>query len=636
MSIYGRLCILGFLLLVLGVGAAPAQPDADSVFRPRAVWPAQAGPQAATDLRTGAGTPGPSDWQNHADYTIDARLDTSARSLSGTVTIQYTNNSPSPLSSLWLLVGSDRSGSGQQPADGIEIQTISVTHGTTEYTPTMVAAGTRRQVRLREPVAGGGNTAQLTLSYTIPLSPDDVPGWAALPSGDLYGVGRWYPRVAAYSSQHGWAAPPTRASLAEYGSFNYAVTVPARLIVAGSGTLMNPNDVLTADQRRRLMRARDSQQKVAIIPPGQAGTPDARPQTSGTMTWQFQMNGVRDVAWAASPAFIWNGAQFPRPGRRDGLAMSYYPPSAMGGRAWNRSTYHTQKAVAFYSKTLYAYPWNNAVSVTGPGGGRAFPGLSLCPQSATGATLFGCTVRNQSYNWFPGIVGSNRSRHPWMANGLRSFVSTRAHRHLYDGEFSSQGAEPIPSPSGMTQKMGTTTSPILAPSSLEPDSFLEHDKPAFGLQLLRGYILGAEQFDYALRQYVRRWAFRVSRPRDFFRALSDASGDDLSWFWTGWYASTWSVDLSVTSVSYRNDTPKDGAKIEFSLHQPMPMPVRATVVESDGDTHHLHLPVEVWRTGPTHTDIVNTNSPLDRITIDPDEHLPDANRANNTWTAPES
>lgn len=353
------------------------------------------------------------------------------------------------------------------------------------------------------------------------------------------------------------------------------------------------------------------------------------------MTWRFQMNGVRDVAWAASPAFIWNGAKFSRPGKRDGLAMSYYPPSAMGGEAWNRSTYHTQKAVAFYSKALYAYPWNNAVSVAGPGD-AAFPGLSLCPPSATGATMFGCAVRNQSYNWFPGIVGSDLSRHPWMAVGLRAFVSTQAHRRLYDGEFSGQEAEPIPSPSAVAQKLGADASPILAPSRLGPDAFSERDKPAFGLQLLRSYILGAERLDYALRQYVQRWAFRVPRPRDFFRALSDASGDDLSWFWTGWYGSSWSVDLSVTSVSYRNDTPTDGAEVEFSLHRPMPMPVRATVVESDGDTHHLHLPVEVWRAGPTHTSVVETDSPLDRVTVDPEGHLPDANRANNTWTAPES
>jgi len=634
MSTHGRLCFLGVVLLVLGMGTAGAQPDADSVFHPRAVWPAQTSPQAATDLRTGAGHPGPSDWQNHADYTIEARLDTSARSLSGTVTIQYTNNSPSPLSSLWLLVGGEQSAT-QQRTGGIKIQTISVTRGTTQYDPTTVAVGGRRQVRLREPVAAGGGTVKLTLTYTIRLSRDGVPGWTALPSGDLYGMGRWCPRVAAYSPHNGWAASPTqpaRAPLAEYGSFNYAVTLPARFIVAGSGTLMNPNDVLTADQRRRLMRARDSRQKVAIITPDQAGAPDTRPQSSGTMTWRFQMNGVRDVAWAASPAFIWNGAKFSRPGKRDGLAMSYYPPSAMGGEAWNRSTYHTQKAVAFYSKTLYAYPWNNAISVAGPGGGAAFPGLSLCSPSATGATLFGCAVRNQSYNWFPGIVGSNLSRHPWMAKGLRAFVSTQAHRRLYDGEFSGQE----PSPSTMAERLGTDTSPILAPPRLGPNSFSERDKPAFGLQLLRSYVLGAERLDYALQQYVQRWAFRVPRPRDFFRAVSDASGDDLSWFWTGWYASTWSVDLSVTSVSYRNEAPANGATVTFSLHQPMPMPVRATVVESDGDTHHLHLPVEVWRTGSTHTSVVDSDSPLDRVTVDPDGHLPDADRANNTWTAPES
>jgi hypothetical protein len=449
--------------------------------------------------------------------------------------------------------------------------------------------------------------------------------------------------VAAYSEQRGWAEAPGHrptAALSEYGSYHYSVTVPANLIIAGSGTLMNPNTVLTSDQRRRLMRARDSRGKVAIITPDQAGSPDTRPQQTGLMTWKYQMNGIRDVAWAASPAFIWNAARINRKERRDGLAMSFYPQSSMGGQAWNRSTYHTQKAITFFSDRLKTYPWNTTVNVAVPVGNRSFPGLSFCSRSSAGDRLFSCTIQNLSRNWFPVMVGSNEERHPWMSKGLSTALSVLAHRSLYDGEFAPKHDSTF-APNGasggdgllplMTTQEGSsiTTLPSLQPEQWR--SLLASYKPAYGLLLLREYILDPDRFDYALRQYVRRWAYRQPTPRDFFHAVNDATGEDLSWFWTAWFKQSWTLDQAVTGVSYRNDNPENGALITVELLRKMPMPVEVEISESDGDTRTVRLPVEIWKQGSSHTVHVETDSRLKSVRLDPSNLLPDVNASNDAW-----
>jgi hypothetical protein len=638
---------IALLVLVVGAlttGPVNAQAPADTVFRPDAVWPGQVDDRNGSDLRSGTGHPGPSYWQNHVQYTINATLDTSSQKIQGTVEAKYTNNSPSPVSSLWFLVSSRSDvGPAATPESRIQIASITVGGASDPYTPSTFRKGSRLQVRLKAPVAARGGTTSVAIKYEMALSENDVPGWTPMRSGPLYGIGHWYPRVAAYTDRYGWASGSSgisRSSFAEYGSFNYSLNVPASFIIAGSGTLMNPSDVLTSDQRRRLLRARDSRQKVAIITPDQAGTEDTRPQQSGTLTWEFQMNGVRDVAWAASPGFIWNAANFSRPGKQDALAMAYYPRSAMGGEAWNRATYHTQKSVSLYSKRYFAYPWNNTTTVTGPGR-QAFPGLSFCPPSATGKSLFSCVARNQSASWFPGIVASNPNRNPWLSEGLQTFLSTEAHRRLYDGEFYSEqytgDTETPTTTSAITQQLKKQNhrSILAAPSPSTPaTAFTRSVKPAYGLELLRSYVLDADLFDYSLRQFIQRWAYRVSTPSDFFQSIEDATGTELSWFWTGWFGSTWQLDLAVASVSYPNKTPEKGSQVQFTLQQKLPMPVRAKVVEVDGDTLDLHLPVEIWREGPSYTVPLNTDSPLKTVTIDPSRTLPDANYANNTWTSP--
>ena len=639
---YARLLTLLLTLAFVGSELGYGQPSSNSQFDPSRVWTSSTQHGSATLYRLGNGRPGPSYWQNHASYTIEARLDTEVGQIDGHVTLKYTNNSPSSLSSLWLYTGSSTSKDGvQHGSSHISIQSISIGDQPSSQTSVEVV-GTRTQVRLPSPISAKGGTVRVSIDYKVPISENSLPKRGRVEEGVIYAADDWYPRVLAYTVEHGWArpSPVTDLPFTEYGSVDYSLTVPASMIVAGSGTLMNPDAVLTSDQRRRLMRARDSKRKVAIITPDNAGNPDTRPTHSGSLTWRFQMNGVRNVGWAASPSFIWNAARIARPEKRDALAMSYYPRSSMGGEAWNRATYHAQKSASFFSRRFYTYPWNNVAIVATPTDDRAVPGLSFCPYSSTGYALFACSVRNQSRNWVGAVTGPNVERHQWMREGFGTYLSVLAHRHLYDGEFAPKRDVEFGSPGQTAARSvaslleSSTTLPIHSPLSTAADdtSGTTAFRTAYGLLLLREYILDPTRFDYAFEQYLQRWAFRSPRPRDFYRTIEDAAGDDLSWFWRSWFKETWSTDLAITHVRHVDGRPSKEGIVSLSLRGKMPLPAELQVEETDGDTTRVRVPVTAWKDGPRDTVRVTTDSRIASVVIDPRGLIPDSNPADNTWS----
>jgi hypothetical protein len=641
-----------FLLLVVGTAttdAQPVEPETDSPFDPQAAWDPTFLDQPPNRYRLGTGTPGPGYWQNRAKYDIRATLDTSKQTIRGTAEITYTNHSPTPLHSIWLYISRldapAPKGQATVPKHRtFDIRQVTVQNNGSTYSPTTQSTDARLQVQLKQPVASGGGKKTLTISYSLSLPPPGLPSRSYTKDGVIYEIGHWFPRVAVYDDRRGWSESPIHPASdvhSAYGTFDYRVTVPASMIVAGSGTLMNPDVVLTDNQQRRLMRARDSDRKVAIITPDEAGTSATRPQESGNQTWHFQMNGVRDVAWAASPSFIWNAVQIRRPERRAALAMSFYPRSSMGGEAWNRSTYHVKKTIKYFSRTLFQYPWNTATNVAGAVGKQEFPGLSFCDHDASGYALFSCVVREQGQNWFPVMVSPDEQQHPWMTDGFTTFLGLLAHRHIYKGEFAPKRDDDyIPDGDAPAKTLAPTFRSPYEASIMTPPGVLPSDrhtrlyseKTALGLMLLREEVLGQRVFDYAFQQFVERWSFREPTPSDFFRSMSDATGRDLSWFWKGWFANAWTLDQAVTGVEYNDGDPANGALISIKLLGKLPMPVDMKVIETDGHTQRVRRPVRIWRRGGTQVVEVDTDARIRRVVLDPDDKLPDGNEKNDEWS----
>jgi hypothetical protein len=643
-----RLCDLVRLSVLALLGLMSASVTAGTYNPLETFAPFDPG-QPPTVYRSADGRPGPQYWQNRADYTIRANLDPGSHVITGTVEIRYTNNSPQALDVLWLNLEQNRyradsrgtltSGAPFGLTEGMTLDSTRLVQGKGSVAVQPLISDTRAQIMLPAPLAHG-RTAVLRIAYhyTVPEDPwGGRTGWMNSPGGPIYSVAQWYPRMAVYDDIRGWDPLPYLAQefYLEYGDFDYSVTVPANWIVVGSGALANAAEVLSAGQRARLAKARRSDKTVMIRA---ANEPFG--SASETKTWHFTMHDSRDVAWAASPAFIWDAARINLPGGKNALAESVYPPEA---KAWDRSTEYMKDAVENYAKRWYPYPWPAAINVAGPAGGMEYPGIVFDDIRSPPKVTFWVAAHEIGHGWFPMIVGFNERRHAWMDEGFNTFIDVYEsddfnhgeYAPKRDSEYAPQGGNPV------DDILPILADPTAPPILSRADTVIEkwrhpvtYFKSALGLVLLREQILGPERFDSAFRAFIAAWAFKHPTPADFFRFMDSYSGEDLSWWWNGWYAHNWQLDLAVTGIKpFPAKDPLKGSLVTVDALDKLVMPATLRVTFADGTSRDIRLPAETWiRTASADVPVVS-NSPVVQAVLDPDHKIPDKDRSNNAFAA---
>lgn len=640
------------LLFAAAVPAAGAATPADAGYDPRALFAPLALPAPANAYRSGSGKPGPMYWQNRADYVLHATLDTGNRRLLGEETITYTNNSPDALDALWLQLDQNiyradsrahRARLRRGATEGLDIASVEIERDGRRMPAQVLVDDTRMRVDLPAPLPGRGGQVKLHVRYAYGIPGKFGGRTAVTPSrnGEIYEIAQWYPRMAVYDDLRGWDTQPYLGSefYLEYGTFEYAVTVPWDFLVAGSGELLNPGEVLTAAQRERLAQAAGSDSTVYIRRPEEVGDPASRPARSGTLTWRFRMENTRDVAFAASPAFVWDAARINLPGGRQAMAMSVYAAEGVGPDAWDRSTEYMKAAVEHFSR-WYPYPWPAAINVGGHGAGMEYPGIVFDGFDDTGKTLFWVSAHEIGHSWFPMIVGSNERRHAFMDEGFNTFIDVYFSDAFNggewapkrDGEYAPGGGNPVDEILPLLADPEAPTLMALADATAEKYRHpVAYFKSALGLVLLREQILGPERFDPAFKGYIATWAFRHPSPSDFFRYMESAAGEDLSWWWRGWYFENWQLDLGVRSAGYVDDDPAKGLRVTLESRQKLVMPATLRIAYADGSREDRRIPVEAWMQAGTPTLNLATSKPVASLTVDPDSRLPDADRSNNAY-----
>ena len=658
-SLFRRNAVLALASMVFAAPAALAQaPDVHGGggFDPLALFAPLQLPQPASALRSGSGQPGPLYWQNRADYDIHAVLDPAKHVLQGEETITYGNHSPDTLDVLWLQLDQNiyradsRSAMAMpwrrgQSTDGFRIASVEVETGGKREAAHFLVDDTRMRVDLPQPLAGG-KSLKLHLRYDY-----EIPGtWggrtAVTPSrnGEIFEIAQWYPRMAVYDDLRGWDTQPYLGSefYLEYGDFDYSVTVPWDYLVAGSGALVNGNEVLTKIQQQRLAQAAKSDRTVLIRTPAEVGDPASRPTRSGTQTWRFHMEHTRDVAFAASPAFVWDAARINLPDGGHSLAMSVYPVEAVGKDKWDRSTEYLKGAVEHFSK-WYPYPWPAAINLGGHGAGMEYPGIVFDGMDDGGKKLFWITAHEIGHGWFPMIVGSNERRHAFMDEGFNTFIDVYAsdafnggeYAPKRDSEYAPKGGNPVDE---ILPLLADAEAPTLLDTADATSEKYRHPvayfKGALGLVLLREQILGPERFDPAFRRYIATWAYKHPTPSDFFRMMESESGEDLSWWWRGWYLNNWQLDLGVRGAHYVDDDPAKGAVVTLESRQKLVMPATLRIDFADGSHLDRRVPVETWLQRKTPELNLPTTLRILHVSIDPDAKLPDRDRGNNRFDFP--
>lgn len=612
------------------------------------------------EYRSAGGQPGPKYWQNRADYKLAVRLNEQSNEISGTVVLTYTNNSPDKLPFVWMQLdqnlfkedsrghaiippGGSRSGARGQKFDGgykiKSVKILSVEKGKTiEKNAEHFIEDTRMQVYLPSELSSGGGQLRLKIEYSF-TSPDygsDRMGILNTKNGKIFSVAQWYPRMCVYDDVSGWNTIPyigPSEFYLEYGDYDISITVPASHIVVGSGELVNPQDVYTAEQQQRWKAAAQSDKTVIIRSAAEVTNPDSRPKGKQELTWNFKLKNARDAAWASSAAFIIDAARMNLPSGKKSMAISAYPVESDGNDAWARSTEYTKASNEFNSKKWLEFPYPAATNVASIAGGMEYPGIVFCSAKSKSGELWGVTDHEFGHTWFPMIVGSNERLYAWMDEGFNTFINTLASADFNNGEYRQGKAD-------MHALGKVLTNPGFEPVMSSPDNMKENSigllayyKPAIALSILREQILGPERFDRAFKTYIDRWAYKHPTPDDFFRTMENVSGENLNWFWRAWFLNNWKLDQGVADLKYVNNDFKQGALITIENLDKMAMPVILDIKTKSGKVNRLKLPVEVWERNARFTFNYPSTEEIVSIVSDPDKVFPDSNPANNIWPA---
>ncbi len=648
----------GAVALALFTAAAAQDYNPRETFAPRDPG------QAVNTYRSANGLPGPDYWQNRADYAIHATLDPTAKSITAREDITYTNNSPDTLDILWLQLDQNmyrpdsrsrhassgnprpRSSAGASAAtlytDGYVLDAVEI-QGKGGFAPAhTLVSDTRLRIDLPAPLGPKGARVKVRIRYHFTIPPAELGGrmgWARSKDGPIYDLAQWYPRLAVYDDIRGWDTLPylDQEFYLEYGDFDYWVTAPGNMLVAGSGELVNPQEVLTATQRARLARARDSDATVMIRSPAEVHDPAGRPKQS-VLTWHFRMRHTRDVAFTASAAFAWDAARIRLPDGRTSLAESVYPAQSAGDARWGRSTQYLKDSVEHFSRRWYPYPWPAAINVAGPASGMEYPGIVFNGVEDAGKELFWITAHEIGHSGCPMIVGFDERRNAWMDEGFNTFIDVYESQDFNHGEYAPK-RDPEYAPGGgnpVDEILPLLADPQAPPILSRADTITEkyrhpvtYFKSALGLVLLREEILGPERFDPAFRRFIAAWAYRHPKPADFFRAMESESGEDLSWWWRGWYDHNWTLDLAVEKIAPVGGNPALGTEITVASHDRLILPATLRVEFADGTHRDYRLPAESFIRQAETRVTVEPGKTVIAATVDPDHRIPDKDRSNN-------
>ncbi|SDL74634.1 M1 family metallopeptidase [Pedobacter antarcticus] len=538
------------------------------------------------EQRTASGAPGAKYWQQRADYDIKCSLDEVNQILTGSEKVTYFNHSPDELSYIWLQLDENehnnlRNANYQSSTNMPEMTT---TRAIEKAVITQTDNGLGIQIQKITDAAGKDisytiNKTMMRVDLPVPLKPGQQfvfnvnwkykisdrmveggrGGYEYFPEDGnyLFTMAQWFPRLCVYSDFQGWQHHQFtgRGEFAlTFGNYKVQITVPADHIVGGTGECMNYSGVLNPAQLSRYNQAKTAKEPVEIVTLDEAKKAEGV-KNKATKTWVFQANDVRDFAWTSSRKFIWDAMAQPVEGKSV-MCMSFY-----GKEAYNLYKPYSTKAIAHtvktYSDFTFPYPYPVAQSVEAANGmeypmicfnyGRTEKDGTYSESSKNG--MLGVIIHEVGHNFFPMIVNSDERQWSWMDEGLNSFLEYLT-EELWDNKFPVKKGpaytivDYMKLPKDQLEPIMTNSENIVR---FGPNAY---SKPATGLNILRETIMGRELFDYAFKQYAKRWAFKHPTPADFFRTMEDASGEDLDWFWRGWFYGTDPCDIALDEVKF--------------------------------------------------------------------------------------
>jgi hypothetical protein len=676
------------------------------------------------NYRTASGAPGHEYWQQKADYKIKASLNDETQVISGSETITYYNYSPDELKYIWLQLDQnlyDKDSDTPKTNDlklnenssfeiinyvrsinsdgGYKISNVKDKNGNLlKYT----IVKTMMRIELPQAMKPKTGVFTFSLDWSFKVMRAGRSGCEYFPQDGnfVYQIAQWFPRMAVYYDAAGWQHKQFLGAgefTLTFGDYEVDLTVPADHIVGATGELQNPKEVLTAEQIKRLEQSKNAKDPVLIV--SQAESELAiKSKSKNTKTWKYKAQNVRDFAWASSRRFIWDAIGVDVNGKKV-MAMSLYPKEA--NPLWGHySTRTIGLTLQVYSRYTFDYPYPVAYSVNGVvRGGMEYPMISFnggrpnadgtIPEGVRNFVVL-VIIHEVGHNFFPMIVNSDERQWTWMDEGLNTFMQYLTECEVPQQEWAKKDyPTAFPSSQGPPAKIVSymrSDPNTLVPIMTNSEQILQfgnnaYGKPATALNILRETVLGKDLFDYAFKEYARRWAFKHPTPADFFRTMEDASGVDLDWFWRGWFFTTEPCDISIedvqlfkipidekTPITASADTLikakalnkkaiDEGIKraanfgldltetdkamltdkqyfygVQFKNIGGLLMPLVVQMKFKDGTSEIVRIPAEVWRKNPyTVNRAFITNKEVSQFVLDPNLETADIETENNLF-----
>jgi hypothetical protein len=674
--------------------------------------------------RTGEGSPGPDYWQQKADYKIKVELNDDNQSMKGSETITYYNNSPSDLNYLWLQLDQnlfDKNSDtyktspvkltetpnfgffgwifGINSNGGYQISNVRDEKGATlKFTINK----TMMRIDLPTPLKAKGGKFTFSLDWfnyiTNATKQQARGGYEFFPKDGnyLYENAQWFPRMAVYDDVNGWQNKQFLGAgefALTFGDYEVQITVPADHIVASTGELQNPKEVLNSEQQKRWESAKNSSKPVVIVTQEEVVQKEKN-KAKDKKTWIYKAKNVRDFAWASSRKFIWDAMQV-TVGNNKVWAMSYYPKE--GNPLWGEySTNVVALTIKTYSKYTIDYPYPVAISVHGPVFGMEYPMICFnggrpnedgTVPDRTRHAMVGVIIHEVGHNFFPMIINSDERQWSWMDEGINTFCQYLTEVEVHQQDWAKRDyTTPFPSNRGPAKNIVPYMSAdpaVLEPIMTNSEGIIQfgnnaYAKPATALNILRETVMGRELFDYSFKEYSRKWAFKHPMPADFFRTIENASAVDLDWFWRGWFYGTEPCDISIEEatafrftgegnqavadaaipVKLFKDNSMEGIKkrmeafgitlsesemntfspkkyfydLKFKNVGGLLMPIIVQMNFKDGSKEIVKIPAEIWRKSP---DEVNkafvTDKEVVSFLLDPNLETADIDVNNNSF-----
>ncbi|MCH2198125.1 MAG: M1 family metallopeptidase [Flavobacteriales bacterium] len=613
--------------------------------------------QLGTDLptpnvyRTASGAPGHEYWQQRADYDMKIRLDDETQQIYGEETVTYTNNSPDELRYIWMQLDQNMRA---KDSDTYKIRESSMEERMSFDDITRLEPWFDGGFKIDHVKDGSGKDLNYSINKTMmrielpsPLKPGgkfvfNVKWWYNIndrmkiggrsgyeyfedEDNYIYTIAQFYPRMVVYCDNEGWQHKQFLGRgefTLNFGDYKVAITVPSDHVVASTGVLQNPKNVLSSKERKRYEKAKSTYDKPVMIVTEEEAIEKEKNKEKGQKTWVFEAENVRDFGFATSRKFIWD-AMAVKLDTKTPMAMSYYPKE--GNPLWEKySTEAVAQTLETYSKFTIEYPYPVAISVHTKWIGMEYPmicfngGRPEADGTYSERTKYGMIsviIHEVGHNFFPMIINSDERQWTWMDEGLNTFCQYLTEKE-WDRDYPTRRgpARNIASYMGGDK---SRISPIMTNSeSIYQFGNNAYGKPATALNILRETVMGREQFDYAFKEYSRRWAFKHPTPADFFRSMEDASGIDLDWFWRGWFYTTDHCDLSLKEVKwYQIDT--GDPEVEKSFDQSMDEAAPTDIAKVRDESF---IPESRLEAKPELHDFYTTVSKYEVISLDKEEY----------------